>query len=153
MGTTEANAGASEIVRVDMDVVIDAAVDHVFKTITTRFNDWMRGEHDEAMKLTLEPVVGGRLYRDLGDDAGHLWGHVQVIKPPKLLEIIGPLFVSGPSVSHLTFRLEEEGAGTRLKFRHHAMGVFPKEMGEGVNEGWRMVLDNHLKPLCEGAAK
>ena len=148
MGT--ADTCQSETLRVDMDVVIDAPVEHVFEIITTRFDDWNHGQHGEKMKLTLEPFPGGRLFRDLGAGAGHLWGHVQVIKPPTLLEIAGPLFVSAPSLSHLTFRLENEGAGTRLKFCHRAMGFFPVEMGEAVNEGWASVLVDHLKPLCEG---
>ena len=41
--------------------------------------------------MKIEPWPGGRWYRDLGNNAGHLWGHVQVIKPPTLLEICGPL--------------------------------------------------------------
>ena len=148
MGSAE--ACQSETLRVDMDVPIDAPVDRVFATITTRFDDWMRGERNESMNLTLEPFPGGRLWRDLGDGAGHFWGHVQVIKPPTLLEIAGPLFISAPSLSHLTFRLEEAGAGTRLQFSHRAVGVFPAEVGEGVTEGWNKVIVDTLKPLCEG---
>ena len=34
--------------------------------------------------MVIEPWPGGRWYRDLGDNAGHLWGPVQVIKPPAL---------------------------------------------------------------------
>ncbi len=37
--------------------------------------------------MRIEPWPGGRWYRDLGDNSGHLWGHVQVIKPPTLLEL------------------------------------------------------------------
>jgi hypothetical protein len=36
-------------------------------------------------------AVVPRLWRTT---TGHLWGHVQVIKPPKLLEIFGPCFIS-----------------------------------------------------------
>ncbi len=42
------------------------------------------------MPLKLEPWPGGRWYRDLGNNDGHFWGHVQAIKQPALLEITGP---------------------------------------------------------------
>src|SRR5215470_4368193 len=35
-----------------------------------------------TMPMKLEPWPGGRWYRDLGNNAGHFWGVVQVIKPP-----------------------------------------------------------------------
>ena len=46
------------------------------------------------MPMTLEAWPGGRWFRDLGDGNGHLWGHVQAIKRPTLLEITGPLMMS-----------------------------------------------------------
>ena len=65
--------------------------------------------------MKLEAWVGGRWFRDLGDNAGHLWGHVQVIKPPKLLEIVGPMMMSFPVASHVQYRLTEQPGGTLLK--------------------------------------
>ena len=53
------------------------------------------------MPMKIEPWPGGRWYRDLGNDNGHFWGHVQAIKQPTLLEIYGPLFMSYPLL--LTF--------------------------------------------------
>ena len=44
-------------------------------------------------------VAGRCWYRDLGNDAGHLWGHVQVIKPPTWLELCGPMFMSYPAAT------------------------------------------------------
>ena len=66
--------------------------------------------------MVIEPWPGGRWYRDLGDNAGHLWGHVQVIKPPTLLELCGPMFMSFPAANHVQYRLTAEGNGTRLNF-------------------------------------
>ncbi|HEX3702577.1 MAG TPA: hypothetical protein VHU82_04550 [Vicinamibacterales bacterium] len=40
-----------------------------------------------AARDDLEAWPGGRWFRDLGDNTGHLWGHVQAIKPPTLPEI------------------------------------------------------------------
>ncbi len=102
-----------------------------------------------AMPMQFEPRPGGRWFRDLGDDAGHLWGHVQVIKPPKLIEICGPLFMSYPAMSHVQYRLVEEGDGTTLTFCHRAIGELDPKHVEGANVGW----DHQLKMITERAAR
>ena len=73
--------------------------------------------------MKLEPWPGGRWFRDLGNNTGHLWGHVQVIKPPKVLELVGPTMMSYPVASHIQYRLTEQAGGTLLKFTHQAFGL------------------------------
>ncbi len=72
----------------------------------------------------------------LSSKAGHLWGHVQVIKPPTLLEICGPLMMSYPAVNHLQYRFTTQGDGTRLTFLHRGMGLITPEHREGMPKGW-----------------
>jgi len=92
----------------------------------------------KPMPFVLEAWPGGRWFRDLGNNTGHFWGHVQVIKPPKLLEICGPMFASFPAVSHVAYRLtpDEDGGGTRLTITHRAYGLMPPQFMKGVDEGW-----------------
>src|SRR4051812_16277974 len=99
--------------------------------------------------MAIEPWPGGRWYRDLGDHAGHLWGHVQVIKPPTLLELCGPMFMSYPALNHVQYRLTEEGEGTRLKVTHRALGQLPRELREGAGGGW----DHGLRRVREIAER
>src|SRR5258708_4697049 len=66
------------------------------------------GGQNSPMPMKLEAWPGGRWYRDLGNHAGHFWGNVQVIKPPTLLEICGPMFMSYPGVNHIAYRLKAE---------------------------------------------
>jgi uncharacterized protein YndB with AHSA1/START domain len=96
----------------------------------------------------IEPWPGGRWYRDLGNGSGHLWGHVQVIKPPTLLEICGPMPMSYPAINHLQYRLQSEGAGTRLTLHHRAMGLILPEHRDGMPEGWEHILE-HIRELAE----
>src|SRR5579864_4751598 len=91
---------------------------------------------EQKMPMILEAWPGGRWYRDLGNDNGHLWGNVQSIKRPTLLEISGPLFMSYASVSNLQYRLSEEPGGTLIKFHHIALGVIPEEHKQGMGKGW-----------------
>src|SRR5688572_5149524 len=100
--------------------------------------------------FTFEPWPGGRWFRDLGNNTGHHWGHVQVIKPPKLLEIFGPCYISYPATNHLQYRLTEEGgARTRLKVTNRAFGYMPKDFMVGVEQGW----EHGLKRIGEIAAR
>jgi hypothetical protein len=107
--------------------------------------------------MKLEPWPGGRWFRDLGNQAGHWWGHVQVIKPPKLLEIAGPLAMSYPAINHIQYRLTEQGAGTLLTLTHRAMGDILPEHRDGMPEGWHHNLERirelaeHRKPGFSGS--
>ena len=48
---------------------------------------------------------------------------MQVIKPPKVLELVGPTMMSYPVASHIQYRLTEQAGGTLLKFTHQAFGL------------------------------
>ena len=99
-----------------------------------------------SLSFKFEPFPGGRWYRDLGEDRGHLWAHVQVIKPPALLELTGPLFMSMPALSHVQYRLTESGpAATRLKLTHQAIGPIPDDTVAGMDHGWGQQLESIAK--------
>jgi uncharacterized protein YndB with AHSA1/START domain len=127
---------------------IDAPIEIVFETILEEI-----GPGNELpghpMPMKLEAWPGGRWYRDLGGNAGHFWGHVQVIKPPTLLEICGPLFMSYPATSHVSYRLKSVGKSTVLTLRHRAMGLIPEQDITGVRSGWTQ----HLERIASMAAK
>ena len=123
------------------DRLIDAPIDIVWDSILEEMGPASIGGDNKPMPMKVELFPGGRWYRDTGSNTGHLWGHVQVIKPPKLLEITGPLFMSYPAISHLQYRLIEEGGKTRLKLTHRAIGLLDPEHAKGVNTGWQDVID------------
>jgi hypothetical protein len=93
------------------------------------------------MQMTLEQWAGGRWFRDRGNGIGHLWGHVQVIKPPVLLELSGPMFMSYPALNHLEVKLEQRPGGTQVHLRHRAIGLIDPAHRQGVTSGWKHVLD------------
>jgi hypothetical protein len=98
------------------------------------------GHNDSPMPMTLEAWPGGRWFRDLGDGNGHLWGHVQAIKQPTLLEISGPLMMSFAVCSNVQYRLTPKDGGTLLTLRHTALGLFPDGYREALTEGFPEVL-------------
>ncbi len=136
-GTSEHAVHTLEVTK---EEVIAAPIDVVFETLLEQIGPRNEGGPGSPLPMKLEPWPGGRWYRDLGNSTGHLWGHVQVIKPPTLLEISGPLFMSYPAISHVQYRLTAEGARTRLKFAHRAIGQITPDHREGVVEGWTSIL-------------
>jgi len=98
--------------------------------------------------MVLERWPGGRWFRDLGSGMGHLWGLVQVIKPPTLLEVHGPLFMSYPAAGHLQFRLSQVSGGTELTVRHRVLGTIDEQHRQGVTAGWNALLQA-VKSRCE----
>lgn len=117
----------------------------VWETMIEQITGGMEGMIDTPMKLRLEPWPGGRYFRDLGNNTGHLWGHVQVIKPPKLLEITGPLFMSTPAINHVAYRLTATDASCELTITHRGFGWIDPEHRKGVDDGWQDELDRIKK--------
>ncbi len=102
--------------------------------------------HDGVpMPMKLEPWPGGRWYRDLGDNNGHFWGHVQAIKKPTLIEISGPLFASYPFISNVQYRLAEANGATTISFRHTALGFIQDDQRSGVSQNWKLLLERVRK--------
>ena len=127
---------------IDKAIDIDAPIETTFEALLEELGEGNQSLGADSMRFKLEAYPGGRWFRDLGDNNGHLWGHVQVIKRPTLLEITGPLFMSYAVVSHVQWRLADLGDGkTRLTLTHQALGAIDKQHREGVHEGWGHQLD------------
>jgi hypothetical protein len=100
-----------------------------------------KGHNDTPMPMVLEAWPGGRWFRDLGSSNGHLWGHVQAIKRPTLLEITGPLMMSFAAVSNVQYRLKESDGETLITLRHTALGLFPDGFREAMSQGSSLGLE------------
>jgi hypothetical protein len=125
---------------VSKEIHVQASLEDTFAALLEQIGSENDTPEGNKMPMTIEPWPGGRWYRDLGDNNGHLWGHVQAIKRPTLLEIWGPLFMSYAAVSNVQYRLSEVDGGTLIKFHHRAMGTIQDDHREGVNQGWTHIL-------------
>lgn len=144
-----ATATDAHTLSIQKAIDIDAPIETAFEALLEQLTILHRNPDGHDLTATLEPHPGGRWFRDLGDDNGHLWGHVQVIKRPTLLEIQGPLFMSYPTLNHVQWRLEATDTGTRLTFQHRAFGHVEPEHREGVDMGWSDMLDR-VKASAQG---
>jgi hypothetical protein len=135
---------------IKQEIQVNATLAVTFEALLEQIGPHNERGPGDPMPMVIEPWPGGRWYRDLGDNNGHLWGHVQAIKRPTLLEICGPLFASYPFVSNVQYRLKEVEGGTLIAFRHTALGFIQDDHRGGVNKGWSMILDR-VRKHAEGA--
>jgi hypothetical protein len=137
---------------VNQQIEIKAAVGDVYRSVLHRFGEGFTTPKGEPLEMVLEQWAGGRWFRDRGNGVGHLWGHVQVIKPPVLLELSGPMFMSYPALNHIEIKLDEIAGGTRMALRHRALGFIDPAHREGVSTGWQYML-NAIAEQCTAQKK
>src|SRR6266481_4618754 len=136
----------------EQQVDVKAAIGDVFKGVLHRLGEGNTRPDGQSLQMVLEQWPGGRWFRDLGNGTGHLWGHVQVIKAPVLLELSGPMFMSYPALNHVELRLDQIAGGTKLTLRHRAIGLIDAAHREGIGKGWQHYLDSIRKDFANGAA-
>lgn len=136
---------------VTQEIRVNAPIEVTFESLLEQLADNEMSDGTK-MPMKLEAVPGGRWYRDLGNNNGHLWAHVQAIKRPTLLEFAGPLMMSYPVANNVQYRLSEESGVTTIKFRHSAFGLIQDDHRRGVTGGWSYINDR-VRQRAENATR
>jgi hypothetical protein len=136
---------------IKQEIHVRSSLDATFAALLEEMGRSNRNPDGQPLPLVIEPWPGGRWFRDLGDQNGHFWGHVQAIRRPTLLEITGPLMVSAPVLSNIQYRLKQVDGGVLITFRHSMFGQLPDDHRQGFSLGWT---DTHerVKKAAEAAA-
>ncbi len=71
---------------VTQSIDIAASIEQVYQDLVHRLSDENATPDNQPMPMVLETWPGGHWFRDQGGQQGHLWGFVQVIKPPRLID-------------------------------------------------------------------
>jgi len=152
MTTTTAPVSEVQTFIITEEIAVRASLDQTFASLLAQMGRLNETHDGKPLPMILEPRPGGRWYRDLGEDNGHLWGFVQSIKRPGLLEIWGPLFMSSGATSHLIYRLSETPEGSLIKFTHTVVGPFPDDNRPQLASGWA-ALHARVRKAAEAAAQ
>jgi hypothetical protein len=123
------------------EIDVRASLEATFDALLAQMGPENETPDGKPLPMIIEPHPGGRWFRDLGGNDGHLWGFVQAIKRPTLIEITGPLFMSLPVVSHIQYRLKELNGGTLITFKHSALGFVPDDYRQGMMGGWTSLFE------------
>jgi len=134
---------------ISQNIDISAPPGDVFRSLLKKLAEENTTPGGNTMPMVLEPWPGGRWFRDLGDKQGHLWGFVQVIKSPTLLELNGPMFMSYPVAGHMQLRLTQIPGGTNIALRHRVLGHIEEDHRTGIVPGWEHML-KCVKQSAEG---
>jgi uncharacterized protein YndB with AHSA1/START domain len=137
---------------VTKEMQVQASLEDTFAALLEQLGPQNTTPEGVNMQMRLEAWPGGRWWRDLGNNNGHFWGHVQAIKRPTLLEISGPLFMSYAAISNVQYRLSESDGGTLITFHHLALGAIPDDHRQGVGRGWTHMLEG-IRERAEAASK
>ena len=149
--TVTAPVSENQTFTISEEISVRATLEQTFASLVAQMGRLNESPDGSPMPLILETRPGGRWYRDLGGDNGHLWGFVQSIKRPSLLEIWGPLFMSTGATSNLLYRLSETADGTLIKFTHTLVGPFPEDHRPRLTSGWT-ALHARVRKAAEAAA-
>ena len=151
MTTTMSGAEQATMV-ISEEIYVEASLETTFASLLVQMGRQNETPEGKPLPMIIEPQPGGRWYRDLGGDNGHLWGFVQSIKRPTLLEIWGPLFMSTGATSNLIYRLSESNDGTLITFRHSLVGPVPDEFHQHMAPGWS-ALHRRVKQAAEASSR
>jgi uncharacterized protein YndB with AHSA1/START domain len=127
---------ANETFTIKEEIRVKASLARTFASLLEEMGARNQTLDGTPLPMVIEARPGGRWFRDLGGDDGHLWGFVQSVKRPTLLEIWGPLFMSTGATSNLMYRLTEADGGTLISFSHTVVGPFPEDHRPRLGAGW-----------------
>lgn len=130
---------ATDTFTIKEEIRVKASLEKTFASLLEEMGARNQTPDGTPLPMVIEPRPGGRWFRDLGADNGHLWGFVQSIKRPVLLEIWGPLFMSTGAISNMMYRLSEENGGTLISFTHTLVGPFPDDHRSQLGTGWAAI--------------
>ena len=133
---------------INQSIEINADIGDAWTALLRRLSVDNSTPDNRPMPMVLEEWPGGRWFRDMGNGQGHFWAHVQVIKPPTLLEMHGPMFMSYAVAGHMQFRLTQQSGGVELSLCHRVLGFVEEEHRQGVIPGWAHALEQ-TKNLAE----
>ncbi len=134
--TTTAVAHDQPTMTITEEILVRASLEKTFASLLTQLGPQNETGDGKPLPMVLEAFPGGRWYRDLGGENGHLWGFVQSIKRPVLLEVWGPLFMSTAATSNMQYRLTEVDSGSLITFKHTLVGPFPEDHRPLMGQGW-----------------
>jgi uncharacterized protein YndB with AHSA1/START domain len=145
MTITAANSLEQLQTHIALEIDVDADIETTFAAVLEELTVMNGGPEPRELHIKLEPWPGGRWYRDLGDNNGHFWGHVQAIKRPTLIELCGPFTFSSAFMLNVQYRLSEKDGRTHIKFHHDSFGYLSDEQRKGMTEGWTRIFNDMQK--------
>lgn len=144
--------GAPRAARIHQQVEIAAPRQVVFHALTQRIGDWWGPPYlanPETTDLTLDLRPGGALREIWPDGGGAVWGTIEILDAPRLIQFNSRAFMPGAVAGLVTFELAESGGVTRVTVDHRVIGMFEADRPAIHEGGWGDLLGRRLKAFVE----
>jgi uncharacterized protein YndB with AHSA1/START domain len=135
--------------QIEQEVVVAAPRERVFAALTDEVGTWWAHRFRDGSEVRLEARLGGRFYEDWGDGEGVTYAVVTRLARPEALVVQGPMGMPGAVFGVIGYTLTDEGDGTRVALSHEVLGAMGDEREASYRQGWRSLLDEHLRRWVE----
>ena len=88
-GTMTTLAPVGQTFTITEEILVRATLEKTFASLIAQMGRLNETPDGKPLPMVLEPRPGGRWFRELGGDNGHLWGFVQSIKRPDAARDLG----------------------------------------------------------------
>jgi uncharacterized protein YndB with AHSA1/START domain len=129
-------------------VVVPASPERAFHRFTAEIGRWWPlGSHsigqEDALAVTMEPKVGGRIVETIRGKPDCEWGRITVWEPPARIAFTWHPGHEPSEAGEVEVTFAAEGAGTRVRLVHSGferLGAKAKAARGAYNLGWPWVL-------------
>jgi len=130
-----------------LEIEIEAPPSRVWKALTEDLAAWWpvefyAGGEAGRRTITLDAAPGGFMKETWEDGGGLVWGTVMAVQPGSLLQVLSATFPNwgGPTVSFITWKVEESAGGTLLAFEEGNVGRVGAAQLAEKHKGWGFLL-------------
>jgi len=141
-------------IKLEVEVAVPPA--RLWSSLTSGVGEWWPKQFyvgTAPKRFLIEPRVGGRVFEDWGDGEGVLFATVLIWEQNKTLAWAGDMSAEygGPARSVTSFKLKPtaDGGGTLVAFRDTPFGLLSDDAMKHLEQGWRWLLNDCLKPFLE----
>ena len=154
MTATAAKILEASAARIELEVLIEAPIDRVWRAIVDQPDAWWVSELrcvPGGSKVVLDARAGGALVEQNESGASLLWFTVIAVEPPRSINFAGAIAppFGGPCQAFLLLELEERDGVTVVSMTNSLHGHVDETMLPGIESGWKLLLENGLKRLVE----
>lgn len=142
------------VCEVALEVEIGAPPERVWRAFTEEIVSWLPKSFyigPNPKGFVFEEKLGGRVYEDWGNGQGGVWYHVSALRKPESIRLSGELTPEFGGPARLQTRIDfvATESGTRFRFLDTAFGRLGATLQRDLEEGWRLLFEDCLKPWVE----
>jgi uncharacterized protein YndB with AHSA1/START domain len=138
---------------IELEVEIDAPPNVVFSAFTRDVAAWWGEPYlicpERAIDIVMDPFLGGSFYEVWGGGDGACWAKVTQMRRYEVIELRGPLGMSGAVNGVIRIEFEDLDNGTRVKLRHQAAGYIEDSTEARYIDGWKDLLEKRLRDFVD----